>query len=800
MQVLHRCRHAGFRRLPGLLLWLVLAGIGAARAQVPMLPLEREALREPDRVLRELPAQIAAAGDDPRQLALLALVEANACRVIADWSCQQAAGERARDHAAAVGDPVLEARGVIAAARARIALGDFYAGELQLARAEVLLKPTGARDLLADVQLGYSSLSHRLGKHQVAADYAEKGLQTLGVDGDVGMRVRLLRNLARARAALGDWDAAKQALRDARLPVRDLGDPKLRAEVALEEGRIAQRERDAEGQRAAAVEILALAGQLQNSQLRGLGLELLGNLAEQLQDPGTARSHFRESALAFRDLNLGRDEIRVIDQYLRLALDQPDLSNWVLRRVQLETSVSDVERSRAAEGFEERLRYAQQELDYVRLQSETALLSAERAALELRSRYDRLVGLLVLVLLLVLITLVLLQRRANGKLREALDARQRAMLQTSHEMRNALVAIRGLSEHLSQQSLPAAFGDMLHTIVRGADHLAALAQDLLDRGRLEAGQLRLSPRPTRLSALLHQVHRLHQPLAREKGLTLAFEQDLDALPEVTVDPTRLEQVLTNLLANALKFTDAGRVTLSARKVEEARGRLRVRFAVTDSGPGIAEAEIATLFRPFSQTSLGRQHAAGAGLGLSISHDLVALMGGELRVRNIRPQGCSFTFDLDLQPAGESTAPIRAEPAPVSAPEVVAPMDASALKVVAIDDDPVILMIYEGMLGHLGVQPQLYASLEEARAARSLQEADLLLLDCELSEGTSLTHLEPLQRDAAALRIVVVSGHPAPSPLPAGVDEWVQKPPSAHRFSMLLAAARRSRRRPVAAAS
>lgn len=781
------------RRIPAWTLWLLLAWISftpiRALAELPMLPLERKALRNPDAVLAELPALKAAAEGDSLQLSLLSLAEANACRVVADWNCQQAAGENASAYARLAGEAILEARGQIASARAKIALGDFYAGELQLAVAEGLLKPTGSTDLLADVQLGYSSLSHRLGKHQVAAEYAEKGLATLGPAGDLAMRVRLQRNLARARAALGDWEASKRALQEARVLVRDLGDPKLLAEVALEEARLAQRERDLDTQRASAAEILGLAQQLRNSQLEGLGLELQGQLAVQEGDLDAARRHFRAATLAFRALNLGRDEIRAIDLYLSVALDQPDLANWVVRRLQLETQVSDVERARAAEGFEERLRYAQQELAYVRLQSEAALLNAERASTELRTRYDLVVATLAVILLLVMISLAWLQRLANRKLREALSARQRAMLQTSHEMRNSLVAIRGISERLSQQSLPSAQGEMLHTIVRGADHLAALAQDLLDRGRLEAGQLRLNPRPTRLSALVRQVHRLHQPLAREKGLNLVLDERLGSMQavEVDVDATRLEQVLTNLIANALKFTDRGSVTLSVQVADTLGDRYSTHFSVTDSGPGIAETEIAALFRPFSQTSLGKQHASGAGLGLSISHDLVALMGGELSVRNVRPHGCCFAFNLELK----ACQALRVDESR-SQPEQ--PDSGQPLRVVAIDDDPVILMIYEGMLMHLGVKPRLHASLDEALADADFGRIDLLLLDCELSDGQSTDRISLIRRRAQPwLRVVVVSGHPAPAQLPDGVDEWVQKPPTSARFAMIVAAARRSGR-------
>ncbi|MCU0753776.1 MAG: hybrid sensor histidine kinase/response regulator [Xanthomonadales bacterium] len=774
--------------------WLILLLFGCwvlrAGAEIPMLPVEREALREPGRVLAELPGLRDAAQGNPRQLALLSLAEANACRVIANWECQKAAGARARAEARIVGDPILEGRGLIADARGRIALSDFYSGERLLAEAETLLSGTQSSDLLADVQLGYSSLSHRLGKHQVAADYAARGLATLGPQGDPGMRVRLLRNLARANAALERWEIALNALRDARETVVRLQDPKLRAEIALEAARLANQQGDIQAQQDAAREVLTLAKQLRNSQLEGLGLELLGNLSAQQQDFPAARQHYRVAAESFRALNLGRDELRVIDLYLQIALDQPDLSSWVVRRLQLESSVGDLERARAAEGFEERLRYAQQELDYVKLQSEAARLSAERSEAELRRRNSLLIGTLGVLILIIVAALALLQQRANRKLREALHARQQAMVQTSHEMRNSLVAIRGLSERLSQQSLPSAFGEMLHTIVRGADHLAALAQDLLDRGRLEAGQLRLILRPTRLQTLVQQVHRMHQSLAREKGLSLELDAPLNDLPVVHADPTRLEQILTNLLGNALKFTDQGLVQLSVRCVAPPSGQIRAVFSVTDSGPGIAEAEIPRLFRPFSQTSLGRQHSAGAGLGLSISHDLVRLMGGQLQVENVKPQGCRFHFELEFPPAPDLHADA----------EIIEHVSTSdpTLSVAVIDDDPIILMIYEGMLTHLGVQPKLFASVDEALAEQFFTNVDLLLLDYELSGGSGIEQLMRIRESGSStLRIVVVSGHSAPGTLPNGVDEWVQKPASAHRLAMILAATRRSRHRPAA---
>jgi CheY-like chemotaxis protein len=366
-------------------------------------------------------------------------------------------------------------------------------------------------------------------------------------------------------------------------------------------------------------------------------------------------------------------------------------------------------------------------------------------------------------------------------------------------MRNSLVAIRGLSEQLITETPRAAFNGMLRTIMRGADHLAALAQDLLDQGRLEAGQLHLTLRPTDLRELLVQIHRLHLPLAREKGLSLILEENLCGLPALQIDPTRLEQILTNLLANALKFSRRGRVLLQVTQQPLFEG-YRVRFAVTDCGPGIPDAEIGKLFQPFCQTSVGKQYSSGAGLGLSISRELVGLMGGDLQVRNLRDTrrdpneaevcresaestefaGCCFHFELTLKIAEADTCTVEVEPAP-----------ADPLNVLLVDDDPVILTIHGDMLKHLGVSPQQYNSIDAAISAEVLGTTDLLLLDCELDDTRSIDYLPRIRQAAgSALRIVVLSGHPAPAELPAGVDEWVQKPATISRFAMLLAATRR----------
>jgi signal transduction histidine kinase len=779
---------------------LLLVGM-AARADdaaivstVPMLPIEREALADPDGVRARLPALIEAARkrSDHRTLALLHLAEANACRVNADWACQRDAGRRALDAARDAGDGVLEVRGLIASARGRIALGDYYAGERELGAAQLALADGISPELSADVYLGYSSLSHRLGKHAVAAEYASRGLAALGDIDEPEMRIRLLRNLSRARAALDDWGAAEEALTTADALAPRTDDPKLIAEIALERARIAYRRGDVSAQLAAADRVLAGSAVLANSQLAGLAWEVRGLAAFQTGDVEQARAALGRAIVLFRELDLPRDERRVLGIAIRSGPDSDDLARFAARYVELDATVADADRAEAAHGFEERLKYAQQELDVVRLQSEAALAQAESASLALRLRYNRLLVVASAVLLVVLVIASVLQHRGNRRLAHALAMRRRALLQTSHELRNALVAVSAVAEQLVHQPLPGKAPDLVQTIRKGAEHLAALAQDLLDRGRIEAGRLELICGPAKVGDIVDQVLSLHAPLAREKGLRLGCAHRLDRLPTVIVDATRLEQVLTNLVGNALKFTDRGGVRVVAEAREVVGGRWQLAFAVEDTGPGIDPLDVDRVFEPFVQSRAGVGHASGAGMGLAISHDLVALMGGRLRFEPLRPHGSRFVFEITVaaDPSDEAIARV----VPLGRGEIVADdVSAEPLYVVAVDDDPVVLMLYEGLFARFHVHPRLYSDLADALDGQAQSDIDLLIVDFDLGGRSGVSEVQQrLTADAARRpRVAVVSGHPAPERLPTGVDEWLQKPVLPSRLAMLVDTARRA---------
>jgi len=248
-------------------------------------------------------------------------------------------------------------------------------------------------------------------------------------------------------------------------------------------------------------------------------------------------------------------------------------------------------------------------------------------------------------------------REATGRAQEA-DRLKSAFLATmSHELRTPLNSILGFTGILLQGlagPLNEEQDKQLRMVQGSARHLLALINDVLDLSKIEAGELRVAREPFDLRASIARVIATVEPLATKKGLTLTAR----VAPEVgTVrsDPRRVEQVLLNLLNNAIKFTERGEVSLAAEVVTDghalAAGAPVVRVRVSDTGMGIKPEDLATLFRPFSQVESGTsRHHEGTGLGLAICRRLADLLGGTIGADSRWQQGSVFTFTL---PVGET---------------------------------------------------------------------------------------------------------------------------------------------------
>jgi signal transduction histidine kinase len=222
----------------------------------------------------------------------------------------------------------------------------------------------------------------------------------------------------------------------------------------------------------------------------------------------------------------------------------------------------------------------------------------------------------------------------------------------SHELRKPLTAIIG-SAQLGMVSGKAG-GDAVagfSTVLRNGNHMLALVDDILDISKIEAGKLQLECLPVVLSHFLAVLNETLQPQALSKGLELRFET-CGTLPlRFESDPTRLRQILLNLLANGLKFTEKGRVTCRVQVVDSGLNKepLQLRFDIIDTGSGIAAHQFSNLFVPFAQGDVSTSRVyGGSGLGLAISRQLARALGGDVwLVKSEMGKGSTFAFTLPL---------------------------------------------------------------------------------------------------------------------------------------------------------
>ncbi|CAM3936041.1 ATP-binding protein [Roseateles saccharophilus] len=239
---------------------------------------------------------------------------------------------------------------------------------------------------------------------------------------------------------------------------------------------------------------------------------------------------------------------------------------------------------------------------------------------------------------------------SEAKLRAeaANQAKGRFLATMSHEFRTPLNAILGFTQLMQMDAaIPAGQQAKLQLMRDSGLHLLELINDVLDMASIEAGKVSLKPSAVDLRALLDMAGDSVRLRAEQKNLGYGIDIDMRLPHLVMVDGQRLRQVLLNLLANAVKFTDSGSVQLSARVLEQQPDQVRLRFEVADSGIGMTPAQQARLFQAFEQVSDASRHLGGTGLGLSISQQLVRLMGSQIHVQSTAGQGSSFVFELKL---------------------------------------------------------------------------------------------------------------------------------------------------------
>lgn len=237
---------------------------------------------------------------------------------------------------------------------------------------------------------------------------------------------------------------------------------------------------------------------------------------------------------------------------------------------------------------------------------------------------------------------------AKKRAQEAARVKSEFLANMSHELRTPLNGILGFTKQILKTQLHSNQRDYLQTIETSAQNLLSIINDILDFSKLEAGKLSLEQTPFDLQDTLDEIISLQAPSAHEKGLEITLSIDPRVPNGVVGDPLRISQVLTNLVGNAIKFTEQGNIDIFARLIQEDDQTLDIELMVSDTGIGISERQQTQLFQAFSQAdaSISRRYG-GTGLGLVITQKLVSQMGGEIKLTSQLHQGSKFYFDLKL---------------------------------------------------------------------------------------------------------------------------------------------------------
>ena len=372
----------------------------------------------------------------------------------------------------------------------------------------------------------------------------------------------------------------------------------------------------------------------------------------------------------------------------------------------------------------------------------------------------------------------------------------------SHEIRTPLNGILGLAR-LARDSVDQRqrLVEYLDLIGDSAEALHTTLTNVLDLSRAEAGRLDVLPEVFDLHALLHDVHRSSAALARAAGLGCTLQVDPGVPQHLRADAVRLRQILTNYLHNALKFTREGGIGLSARLLDGA-DPARLRLEVHDTGCGIAAADQALLFQPFSQVDASAQRQqGGSGLGLSICRELARALGGEVGLSSSAGQGSRFWLDLPVPtttvPATVSAPVSSMGPAPAS-PPVSAPAQPAhslpPLRVLVAEDNPVNMMITVALLDSWGLRVTQSvngrAAVDAALQAHAAgQPFDVVLMDLQMPvlDGLAATReirALGLRTPVVALTATVVERDWADG-LAAGLHEVLAKPVDSQRLHAVL---------------
>jgi PAS domain S-box-containing protein len=389
--------------------------------------------------------------------------------------------------------------------------------------------------------------------------------------------------------------------------------------------------------------------------------------------------------------------------------------------------------------------------------------------------------------------------------REAAEAASKAksefLANMSHEIRTPLTAILGYTDLLLEAETDADTTQRyLQVVRRNGEHLTKVINDILDLSKIEAGRLALERVTTDLRELVTDVTTLMGVRIEERGLTLDSRIESPLPRQVVSDPLRLRQVLMNLLGNALKFTEAGRVTLTVTAAAQGPDTALVRFTVADTGIGMSPEALAKLFKPFAQADASTtRRFGGTGLGLTICRRLIEMLGGTITVSSEPGQGSTFRVQLPVRvPPDTPWLSDDQQPVPMPATVPTSPLPRfDDRRFLLAEDGPDNQRLIAAILRRAGADVAIAANgrlaVDAVRAAaEGGQSFDLILMDMQMPELDGYGATQELRAAGYALPIIALTAHAMSGDrercLAVGCSDYATKPVDRRKLFAQLAVA------------
>lgn len=364
---------------------------------------------------------------------------------------------------------------------------------------------------------------------------------------------------------------------------------------------------------------------------------------------------------------------------------------------------------------------------------------------------------------------------ANKLAEESAQLKEAFLANMSHEIRTPMNAIVGFTELLLKKNLDEEERDYVETIKNSGENLLRIINDVLDISKIESGVMMFEESPISIRELFHSLRSMLLPKATEKKLDLSFEYPASLPDTILGDPTRLTQIIINLVGNALKFTEKGIVVVLARVLSEEANRYIIEFSVKDTGVGIPEDKLKYIFERFRQAeAFTTRHYGGTGLGLSIAKQLIEMQGGQINVKSKEGIGSEFIFSLPFKKAD------IAKKKNIKSANKSNPQELSKLNILMAEDNLINIKFIQSLFKEYKIQADVARNGKEAIEKFVQKKYDLVLMDIEMPEMNGYETTSIIRKKfKSEIPIIAMTANAMAGErdkcIKMGMDDYISKP-------------------------